>query len=63
LLKNTLVTCSLIQLYIALWKGSAIFEYAPYTSLWFAPAGFSVAILMLWVSANKSTYYPVTTSW
>ncbi len=33
---------------MALWKGSAVFEYAPYTSLWFAPAGFSVAILMLW---------------
>jgi len=41
-------TTLLIVLYIAVWHFSAIFEYAPSASLWYAPSGLTVAILMLW---------------
>ncbi len=46
--KNLLITPVLIILYICLWYLSSLFEYAPYASLWFAPAGLAVAILLLW---------------
>jgi signal transduction histidine kinase len=48
MLKSTLATISLILLYLLLWHAAALFEYAPFASLWYAPAGLSVAILLLW---------------
>jgi len=42
------VTLCLVILYWSLWHSSSIFEYAPYASLWFAPSGLAVAILLLW---------------
>lgn len=48
MLKSSLVTISLIILYSLLWQASALFEYSPFTRLWYAPAGLSVAILILW---------------
>jgi signal transduction histidine kinase len=48
MLKSTLAAISLILLYSLLWHAAALFEYAPFASLWYAPAGLSVAILLLW---------------
>ncbi len=42
------MTLCLVILYWSLWHSSSIFEYAPYASLWFAPSGLAVAILLLW---------------
>ena len=47
-LRNTLTTISLIIVYQALWYAASIFEYKPGVSLWYAPAGLTVAILILW---------------
>ena len=47
-LQNTTTTIFLIILYFALWQMAKIFEYAPFASLWYAPAGLSVTILILW---------------
>jgi signal transduction histidine kinase len=47
-IKSFIVTLCLVILYWSLWHSSSIFEYAPYASLWFAPSGLAVAILLLW---------------
>lgn len=47
-LQKTATTICLIIAYATLWHVAAIFEYAPFASLWYAPAGLSVAILTLW---------------
>ena len=46
--QKTATTISLVIVYLALWYVAAIFEYGPFASLWYAPAGLSVAILILW---------------
>ncbi len=56
MLKSTLVTISLILIYILLWHAADLFKYAPFASLWYAPAGLSVAILLLW---KKSGFFKV----
>ncbi|MBT3204327.1 MAG: GHKL domain-containing protein [Gammaproteobacteria bacterium] len=48
MIKSFIVTLCLVILYWSLWHSSSIFEYAPYASLWFAPSGLAVAILLLW---------------
>jgi signal transduction histidine kinase len=48
--QNFATTISLIVVYIAVFYIAAIFEYAPSASLWYAPSGLTVAILMLWKS-------------
>jgi len=47
-LRNSATKISLIIVYLALWYAASIFEYKPGVSLWYAPAGLTVAILMLW---------------
>jgi signal transduction histidine kinase len=47
-LQKAATTISLVVVYLTLWHVATIFEYAPFASLWYAPAGLSVAILMLW---------------
>ncbi len=46
--KQLAITLGLPIPYLALWHISAAFEYAPFASLWYAPAGLTVAILLLW---------------
>jgi signal transduction histidine kinase len=45
---KTAISICLVAAYLTLWYVAAVFEYAPFASLWYAPAGLSVAILLLW---------------
>lgn len=48
LARKTVATVIVATLYWGLWHASTVFEYAPHVSLWFAPSGLVVAVLLLW---------------
>ena len=47
-LPSAAITALLIVLFTLLWRAAELFEYSNHASLWFAPHGLLVAMLLLW---------------